>query len=244
MKNTITDDTNTKCAILTGASGGIGAAITKELVSLDYEVYGFGRDFSKPDSPIESDLFHPIVLDLTDTTALCNTVRSLRKENNISLLINNAGVGYFGLHEELSPSKIHEMITVNLEVPLILSQLLLRDFKQNHGQIINISSVTATKSNPHGCAYGATKAALSSFSKSLFDEARKYGVRVTSIQPDMTVSDFYRNADFTTDFEDDCSLLPADVAQAVHTILTLRSGMVATELTLQPQKHRIRRINP
>lgn len=228
-------------AILTGASGGIGAAIVAELLSLGYQVYGIGRDFSKKDSPKATEFFHPVELDLTDTAALTDYLVPLQKTHAVSLLVNNAGVGYFGLHEELNPRKIHEMVTVNVEVPMLLCQLFLRDLKQLHGQIINISSVTAHKSNPHGCAYGATKAALSSFSSSLFDEARKYGVRITGIHPDMTVSNFYRNADFDADGNVQCSLTPQDVASAVRSVITARDGMVITDITLKPQLHRLHR---
>ena len=122
--------------------------------------------------------FHPIVCDLLDTKKLQSVVAALQKEwkqekRTFSLLVNNAGTAYYGLHEELRPEGISEMVRVNLEVPMLLTQQLLRTLKQNHGTIINISSVTAIGSNPHGVAYGATKAGLLSFSRSLFDEARK-----------------------------------------------------------------------
>ncbi|MDE6873903.1 MAG: SDR family oxidoreductase [Lachnospiraceae bacterium] len=236
-----------KTAVLTGASSGIGAALAEELLLLGYKVFGIGRDFTTFLSETAEDAalapllhhFTPIVLDLAQTGILAEKIRQIRKLNKISLLINNAGVGYFGLHEELKPSMLHEMVTVNLEVPMLLCQLLLRDLKETGGHIIQISSVTAKKSSPHGCAYGATKAGLTSFSQSLFDEARKYGVRVTCIHPDMTNSNFYRNADFGTDKDPACSLSPEDVAEAVRTILTAREGMVFSDITLTPQKHRI-----
>ena len=157
------------------------------------------------------------------------------------ILVNNAGVGYYGLHEELSPAKIKELVRTNLEVPMILSQQLLRNFKKHAGTIINISSVTAVGSNPHGCAYGATKAGLTSFSHSLFDEARKYGVKVVTIAPDMTKTDLYRNADFREGDEEESFLLPEEVADAVEFIVTRRDGMVVTDITLKPQLHRIKK---
>ena len=124
---------------------------------------------------------------------------------------------------------------------MILTQQLLRHFKKNAGVIINISSVTAELNNPHGCAYGATKAGLSSFSRSLFDEVRKYGVRVVNIQPDMTKTDLYRNADFTQGEEESSYLLPEEVADTVRDIIQMRDGVVVTEITMRPQLHRIRR---
>ena len=149
-------------------------------------------------------------------------VRGIVAEAGVTLLVNNAGSAYYGLHEELSPKKIQEMVRTDLEVPMILSQQLLRGFKKNKGCIVNIASVTAQQSNPHGCAYGAVKAGLASFSRSLFDEARKYGVRVAVVSPDMTKTELYRNADFTVGEETESYLLPQDVADAVAYIVGQR----------------------
>lgn len=240
-------------AIVTGASSGIGLEVSRTLLKMGYEVFGFGRNFEKTErelckpmknSGIEPDTvgkFHPIVCDLLDTAALCTKVKQIAAQQEIHVLVNNAGVAYYGLHEELNPKKIAEMVRINLEVPMVLTQQLLRILKKNKGHIIQISSVTATSSNPHGCAYGATKAGLLSFSKSLFDEARKYGVKVTTICPDMTETNLYRNADFTTAEEVEAHLMPEDVARTVEFILSQREGMLVSELTLKPQLHRIKR---
>lgn len=60
-------------------------------------------------------------------------VRGIAAEATVTLLVNNAGSAYYGLHEELSPKKIQEMVRTDLEVPMILSQQLLRGFKKNKG---------------------------------------------------------------------------------------------------------------
>ncbi len=248
-------------AIVTGASSGIGAAIADMLLDLHYEVYGFGRHFpGEPENSSEGssaqaapsteqrnfarEAFHPIVCDLLDTERVLQEIRRIEKQGKVTVLVNNAGVAYYGLHEELNPRKIKEMIRTNLELPLILTQALLRTLKKNHGAVVNISSVTALSSNPHGACYGAAKAGLSSFSRSLFDEARKYGLRVISILPDMTDTALYRNADFTVGEEVESRLDPAEVAEALRYALTVRPGLVVHELVLRPQLHRIRKVKP
>ena len=233
-------------AIVTGASSGIGAAISARLCKMGYEVFGIGRSFGSsfaeqfPDVA-DNPLFHAVVCDLLDTEKMLKLVRGIAAEATVTLLVNNAGSAYYGLHEELSPKKIQEMVRTDLEVPMILSQQLLRGFKKNKGCIVNIASVTAQQSNPHGCAYGAVKAGLVSFSRSLFDEARKYGVRVATVSPDMTKTELYRNADFTVGEETESYLLPQDVAEAVAYIVGQREGVAVSEVTLRPQYHRIRR---
>lgn len=235
-----------EAAIVTGASSGIGAAISARLCKMGYEVFGIGRSFGGsfaeqfPDVA-DNPLFHAVVCDLLDTEKMLKLVRGIVAEAGVTLLVNNAGSAYYGLHEELSPKKIQEMVRTDLEVPMILSQQLLRGFKKNKGCIVNIASVTAQQSNPHGCAYGAVKAGLASFSCSLFDEARKYGVRVATVSPDMTKTELYRNADFTVGEETESYLLPQDVAEAVAYIVGQREGVAVSEVTLRPQYHRIRR---
>lgn len=253
-------------AIVTGASSGIGLAISKKLCALGYEVYGIGRNFEeaevvKDENAREDQMmqqeekvipgqerdrghygeFHPVVCDLLDTDKLCEIIRNIAAEQEIYILVNNAGVGYYGLHEELNPKKIRELVRTNLETPMILTQQLLRDLKKNKGYVINVASVTASQSNPHGCAYGATKAGLASFSRSLFDETRKYRVKVVTISPDMTGTNLYRNADFEADEAIEARLLPEDVAEAVNWILSQRENLVVTDITLKPQLHRIKK---
>ena len=232
-------------AIVTGASSGIGLAISDTLCQMGYEVYGVGRDFSSEAVQTvqgkAAGHFHAVVCDVLDTRKLCDTVKEILAQNDVCVLVNCAGVGYYGLHEELNAEKIQRMVRTNLEAPMILSQLLLRRFKKNAGTIINISSVTATQSSPHGCAYGATKAGLSAFSRSLFDEVRKYGVRVVTLQPDMTKTNLYRSADFCEGEEPESYLQPQEVAQAVAYVLEQRQGIVVSEITLKPQLHRIRK---
>ena len=207
-------------------------------------MFGFARHFeSEAETEVfdGAEQFHPIVCDVLDTEHLCACVKQIASEHLVRILVNNAGVGYYGLHEELNPAKIKELVRTNLETPMILTQQLLRQFKKNAGIIINISSVTADESNPHGCAYGATKAGLASFSHSLFDETRKYGVKVVTISPDMTKTNLYRNADFQEGEESASYLLPEEIADAVEFVLGQREGLVVSDLKLKPQLHRIRR---
>lgn len=226
-----------KTALITGASSGIGLAVAQKLLENDWRVIGISRSAS----PIVNNNFTNYENDLTNISDTEKLIKQLLKEYSFDLLVNNAGVGFYGLHEELNSAKIHKMTVTNIEVPLLITNLMMRQLKQKHGVITNISSVTAGKSNPHGAAYGATKAALTSFGTSIFDEARKYGIRVITVEPDMTDTNLYRNADFTVSHEDGCCLSPDDVAAALWYALT--SGCV-THMKLQPQYHRIQRKEP
>lgn len=239
-------------AIVTGASSGIGLAISEVLCELGFEVYGFGRNFEdvevfrkgseeKKSVLRESGLFHLVPGDLLNTQWLLDQVKEISKMSRVKVLVNAAGVGYYGLHEHLSVKQIQRLVRTNLEVPMILTNQLLRVLKTQQGYVINISSVTAKQASPHGCAYGATKAGLTSFGASLFDEARKYGVKVTTIHPDMTDTKLYRDADFTCSDEEGSFLMASEVAETVRYVLSQREGVVVPDITLRPQLHRISR---
>ena len=222
-----------KTAIVTGASSGIGKAIAEVLVKNGYEVYGIGRNFT------EDVRFHAIVCDLLDEKQYQAMMLSLPKE--IDVLVNNAGCAYYGMHETISDARIHEMIKLNLEIPERMSQHYIRALRLRQGLMINVASITGTHPSPHAACYSSTKAAMISFSNSIFEENLKHGVKVTCLIPDMTETNLYRNADFKADENDGCCLYPMDIANVVEQILSQRNGIVAKEIIIQPQFHRIQK---
>lgn len=224
-----------KRVIITGASSGIGRCLAERMLAEGAVVYGIGRRFTDTDERMKK-----IEFDLTDSLGISGMITRILKEGDVDILVNNAGCAYYGTHETLTPEMIHEMVSVNLEAPMIITGLVLKRMKTvGGGRIINISSVTADRINTHGCAYGATKSGLASFGKSLFDEARKCGIKVTTIKPDMTDTSLYRNASFKASGEDESSLYPRDVADAIMQVLEYRDGMNVSEVIISPQKHRI-----
>lgn len=240
-----------KTAVITGVSSGIGKSILLSLLNEGCHVHGIVKSAERKqqleeelsrlytDAMLQAVTLH--VCDLRYPEQIEHLAKSLHG-NGISpdLLILNAGIGLYGPHEELSAKKLTELSAVNFTAPLLLTNLFLRDLKACNGHILFVSSVTANKTNnTHGCAYGATKAGISSFAKSLFEEVRKYGVRVTVLSPDMTKTDLYRDATFCAYDAYDTVLSPEEVADYALFALTAREGLNITELIMQPQRHRL-----
>ena len=222
-----------KTAVVTGASSGIGLAIARMLIGEGYKVYGIGRVF-----PENSDFFEKrISLDLRDTDILLEKVREIKR---VDLLVNAAGSAYYGLAEFNTPDQIKEMCRTDLEAPMILTSALLPKLKETRGMVINIASVTSTRINTHGAAYGALKAGLRSYGRSLYEEVRKTGIRVVTVCPDLCAgTKLYRNADFEPSEEEVCYLVPEDIAECVKDIITMREGAAVTEVEVRPQFNRI-----
>jgi short-subunit dehydrogenase len=223
-------------AIVTGATSGIGLEIAKMLLAKEVKVYALGRDFSKV--AIEDRNLIPIAIDLTDQNAIKNLTID---DKNLAILVNCAGFGRFAPHEELGFDVIADMIALNLTAPLILSKIFLRQLKQNRGFIFNINSISGIKSAPFGAVYGATKAGLAHFGRSLFDEARKSNLKVINIAPDITKTNFFDDLHFCNDDDLMTYIDPKDIAKMIKFVLELDSSTVPTDITLQPQKFRIKK---
>ena len=218
-----------KKAVVTGASSGIGRAITIQLLELGYEVIGVSRSLN---SSIEHKNFTFMEVDLSkekETLELCKTLQ----KQEIYILVNSAGFGLFEPHEELSSKTIIEMTALNLTTPMLLTNALLRSLKKNEGYLININSIEALRASKFAALYSATKAGLKAFGDALFEETRKSNLSITNIHPDMTESNFYEKLRFDVSKNENEKLLASDIADAVAHILTMRKGAVVSEYTLR-----------
>ena len=200
--------------IVTGYSSGIGKAICEKLESCGYEIIKLQSRFE-------------------DTQNLEKEVKEILKTTEIDFLINCAGKGVFEPHEEINPKKIEELIAINLTAPILLSNLVLRSLKKTKGNIINIASIEATRHSKFSALYIATKSGLRDFSLSLFEEVRKSGVKVTSINPDMTMTPFFDELKFKPSSKEENHLLASEVADVVYEVLT--SKIAITDITLRSQ---------
>ena len=219
-----------KKVVVTGASSGIGEAITLKLLNLNYNVIGISRNILKEHFNHEN--FTPLQADLSSEKDTLSTCRAL-KDKGIFILINCAGFGKFEPHEELSSKIITDMVYLNLTAPLLLTNALLRDLKKNDGYLININSIEAIKTSKFAGVYSATKAGLKAFGDSLFEETRKSGLSITNINPDMTQSNFYDNLRFDVSKNENEKLFVEDIANAVEHILAMRKGAVISEYTVR-----------
>ncbi len=162
-----------KYIVLSGAQGGIGQPLLALLKSAGATVMGLGR---RPEPGIT-------VADLADTTCV-NYLSEKLATQPVDILINLAGLMYFG-HTPAQPSHhLAAMMAVNLSTPIQLTQAVLPGMiARGSGQIVNIGSVFGALAFPHFSVYSSTKAGLRSFSESLRREYMGKGIQVTYIAP-------------------------------------------------------------
>lgn len=216
-----------KSAVVTGASSGIGKAISLKLEELGFKVYRISRRDG---------------IDLSDVNNLEKNLSDILKDKNIKILVNSAGFGIFRPHEEIKTEDIINMTNVNLLAPLILTKLFLRTIKQNRGYVFNITSIEALRYSKFSAIYSATKAGLRSFSLSLFEEVRKSGVKIISINPDMTKTEFFDNLQFSYDENDEMSYIkPECIVDVIEMSLKAREGTVINDITIRPQVVKIKK---
>lgn len=229
-----------KTILVSGASSGIGRAVTTLLLEQGYRVTGLARDFSK--FPCHNKHFTAVPMDLSDLDKLPAQLDALlRKEPVIDAVVCCAGSGRFGSLEEFSYTQIRSLLDLNLTSQIYLARALLPGMKQREsGTIIFMGSEAALAGGKRGAIYSAAKFGLRGLAQALRQECAASGLRISIINPGMVKTGFFDELDFKPGEATDNYILPEDVAGAVQLILESRAGTVFDEINLSPQKKVIR----
>lgn len=228
---------NSKIAIVTGASSGIGAEFSKMLVENGATVYGLARSEDKLNA-IQDKLggdFIPVIMDITNSEVLEEWVDDTFDEDHApDILINNAGLGIFADVEDLKVREWDNMINVNLSGVFYLTRLIVPLMKENesHCHIINISSIAGIMGNPTLTGYNASKYGLRGFSEALFKEVRYDGIKVTCLFPGSIATNFFDSID---EMETHPHMMqPSDISGTVKFLLETPDNFLINEMTMRP----------
>ena len=189
-------------ALVTGASSGIGREIAIYLSKKGYDLILVGRN--KPSLEELRDKLDTnvklVVVDLSDEKCI-KELYMVTKNENIDLLVNNAGFGLYGKVKDTDLQTELDMINVNVKAVHILTKLFLKDFlKKDEGRILNVASVAGLlKGGPLLSTYYATKSYVVDFSSGLYEELRrdKSNVKISVLCPGPVDTNFNKTAGTT-----------------------------------------------
>ena len=177
--------------VVTGASRGLGLGIAIELAANGFRVIAVSRRTGDVlEAAIEAAragegeiLFAP--LDLGDTDAIPGFVQELRRRHGALYgLVNNAGIGTEGLLAMMHLSQIETLVRLNTISPIVLTKYVVRGMMaEGCGRVVNMASIIASTGYSGLSVYGATKASLVGFTKSLAREVGRTGITVNAVAP-------------------------------------------------------------
>lgn len=216
--------------LVTGASGGIGYALTQQLCAQQHQVFATGRNAAALATLQQETGCDVAAFDLADANQCIALFKQATDTlGGLDVLINNAGMNSrkCGL-DEFTLEEFDQQYAINLRAPALLCREALPLMKaQQSGYIINVASTVAKRSSETMGVYTAMKQGLAGLTGVLMKEAQPHGIKVTNLFPGGTDTGF-RAASRPNYMQ------PASVAQTVLTLLNLPDDVVIHEMVFRP----------
>jgi NAD(P)-dependent dehydrogenase (short-subunit alcohol dehydrogenase family) len=173
-----------RAALITGGSSGIGLAIARMLRDEGYDLTLASRRPEKVEAAAKELGAVAVAVDVADEAACERLVAEHRERfGRLDMLVNSAGIGIAGTVEGLSAKHLDLTVGVNLRGLFLVTQKAIPLLRESRGWIVNLASIAGTLPTPGLSAYGATKAAVISLTRSLNEELDGDGVRAVALCP-------------------------------------------------------------
>ena len=179
-----------KKALVTGGSGGIGAAICRRLAADGCHVYVHANRGIEAAQNLVAEIHavggsaEALVFDVTDAAAVSAALQPLVEDTPIQILVNNAGIHDDAVFPGMRPEQWHRVIDVSLNGFFNVTQpLMMPMIRSRWGRVINISSISGIAGNRGQTNYAAAKGALNAATKSLSQEVASRGITVNAVAP-------------------------------------------------------------
>lgn len=182
------------CALVTGASSGIGKEITDLLGAANIKLVVVARRTDRLEAlAAKYSSVEIITADLCTAAGIAQVEQRIADASKpiIDLVVNNAGFGSSGLVRELDVDRLSDEIRLNILALTRISHAAVRAMlPRGLGYLLNVSSVASFQPSPGLAVYAATKAYVTSFTEALHEELRSTGIRVTALCPGLTKTEF------------------------------------------------------
>ena len=226
-----------RIAVITGASSGIGKELAIQLAKDDVQVVLVARRadrLSRLEQDIKSNGGRCIAVptDVSKPEDINYLKEKVSDLGAINILINNAGVGYFGPLEELSIEDWNFQINVNLRASFLLSQAFVPNMKrEKKGIIVFINSIAGRQPFSQSVGYAASKFGLRGLANSLREELRSDNIKVVSIFPGAIDTPFWDKID--SDFSRDDMLNTKDLAKFILYSINAPGNLTMEEMVIR-----------
>lgn len=232
--------------LVTGASAGFGASISRTLVKAGYQVIGAARRQDKLQH-LSQELgaaFLPLEMDVTDTNSVDQALASIPEQwAQIDLLVNNAGLALgMEVAQEANFADWERMIHTNvLGLTYVTRKILPQMVQNNKGYIINLGSTAGSWPYKGGNVYGATKAFVRQFSLNLRTDLVGTRIRVTNVAPGLCGDTEFSNVRFRGDedraqavYENISYLKPEDIANTILWLYQIPAHVNVNHIEIMP----------
>ena len=223
--------------LVTGASSGIGAAISKKFSSQNYQVILSSRsknklvDLNKELSNLGYESY-VIPCDVTKEDDIKNLYKESSKIGFVNCIINNAGFGKFSKIEDVSTTEWDQQINTNLKGSCLVVREFVKDMiDKKDGKIVFINSVAGKYGYPFSAAYVSSKFGLKGLADSLRNELRDYNIKIISIHPGAIDTNFWNNVN--VDFPREEMLSSSDIADTVFHAVEAPNSVVLEEVIIR-----------
>jgi len=220
-------------ALVTGASGGIGAAVARSLAEQGVRLGLASR--SGGDLGIDGSIAAPC--DVRDPAAVGAFVEQIvARFGRLDIVIANAGVGAYGPFLELDPGSLEEMLDTNVKGTIYTIRAALPHLlESDRADIVTVASEAGRRGLPFEAVYSASKFAQVGFTRALDHELRPQGVRCTNVCPGGVATGFAMGRGRTPDMPELAGMMSADdVAEAVLFVLTRPRNHRILEMAFRP----------
>ena len=237
----MTDQVRGKCAVVTGASKGIGYAIAEALAGAGANVVISARNEAEVQEAARrlNEVSEGEVVGVASDVRRFEDVQrmigtAVERFGGVDVLVNNAGVGGFGPVDRMEPEKWHQIIDTNLSGVFYCCREAIPVMRERGGGwIINIASLAGKNPLAGGAAYNASKFGLVGFSEALMLDVRQDDIRVNYIMPGSVATHFN---DHTPGEEDAWKIQPEDIAQIVMDLLAFPGRTLPSRVEVRPSK--------
>lgn len=219
-----------RSALVTGGSAGLGLAIARMLRAEGYELTLVARR-PEPLAEAARELdAYAVPANLADADECIRVVAAhAERYAGMDVLVNSAGIGIGGSFAQQDTKRIALQLDVNLRATLIVTREALPHLRRARGHVVTLASIAGTIPTPGLAVYGATKAALIAFTRSLNREEAEHGVRATAISPGFVAT---RMTEWTGLAPEE-QIQPEDIAQLVRTVLELSPRAVVPNIVIE-----------